>query len=105
MNRGERIEEYYHNGTRELAEWVVDLEDEVKKLKEDNKGLAKAWMDLARKKKELDPSRLESALRMYIAELSHDLHTRTQNCAGCGQDHYPEEVDFFLRCWETAGES
>ena len=32
-DRDERIEEYYHHGTRELAEWVVDLEDEVKKLK------------------------------------------------------------------------
>ncbi|MGC9439313.1 hypothetical protein [Streptomyces sp. WG5] len=34
MNREERIEEYYHNGTRELAGWVVDLEDEVKSLKD-----------------------------------------------------------------------
>ncbi|MFD5308262.1 hypothetical protein [Streptomyces ardesiacus] len=32
MNRDERIEEYYHHGTRELAEWVVDLEDEVAAL-------------------------------------------------------------------------
>lgn len=86
MNRDERIEEYYHNGTRELAEWVVDLEDEVKKLQE------------------LDPSRLESALRMYIAELDYDIHKNLENGEEDGLDHYQEEVDYFLRCWETAGE-
>jgi len=33
-SRDERIEEYYHCGTRELAEWVVDLEDKVKELQD-----------------------------------------------------------------------
>lgn len=99
MNRDERIEEYYHHGTRELAEWVVDLEDEVAALVSvDNDRLE------ALKKNELDPSRLESALRMYIAELDYDIHKGIENGEEDGLDHYHEEVDFFLRCWETAGE-
>ncbi|MEU5166841.1 hypothetical protein [Streptomyces mutomycini] len=32
-DRDERIETYYHSGARELAEWLVDLEDEVEGLK------------------------------------------------------------------------
>jgi hypothetical protein len=51
---------------------------------------------------ELDPSRLESALRMYVSELDYDIHKGIQNGEEDGLDHYPEEVDFFLRCWETA---
>jgi hypothetical protein len=31
-SRDERIEEYYHHGTRELAEWLVDLEDELSRM-------------------------------------------------------------------------
>ena len=53
---------------------------------------------------ELDPSRLESALRMYIAELDYDVHKNLECGEEDGLDHYPEEVDHFLRCWETAGE-
>lgn len=53
---------------------------------------------------ELDPSRLESALRMYIAELDYDKHRYIQCDEEDGRDRYPEEVQFFLRCWETAGE-
>ena len=116
-SRDERIEEYYHNGARELAEWVVDLEDqndkllsdlmsaknEVDHLKGNNKELAKLYMKTTREKNELDPSRLESALRMYIAELDLGLHQEIQ-CDPDGFDGYPREVDFFLRCWETAGE-
>lgn len=52
----------------------------------------------------LDPSRLESALRMYIAELDYDMHKYIQCDEVTGEDQYPKEVDFFLRCWETAGE-
>ncbi|MEU0912183.1 hypothetical protein [Streptomyces althioticus] len=88
-SRDERIEEYYHNGTRELAEWLVDIEDQNQELK---------------KLQELDPSRLESALRMYIAELDYDIHKNLENGEEDGLDHYSEEVDYFLRCWETAGE-
>ncbi|MEV4037701.1 hypothetical protein [Streptomyces umbrinus] len=29
-SRDERIEEYYHHGARELAEWLVDAEDKLK---------------------------------------------------------------------------
>ncbi|MET9816923.1 hypothetical protein [Streptomyces sp. NPDC006355] len=53
---------------------------------------------------ELDPSRLESALRMYVAELDYDTHKYIESPENGGPDRYPEEVDFFLRCWETAGE-
>src|SRR5690606_23774549 len=97
-SRDERIEEYYHNGARELAEWVVDLEDQNDKLLSD---LMSAKNELVHQ--ELDPSRLESALRMYIAELDLGLHQEIQ-CDPDGCDGYPREVDFFLRCWETAGE-
>lgn len=53
---------------------------------------------------ELDPSRLESALRMYIAELDYDIHRQIMYPLCDGPDGYPREVDFFLRCWETSGE-
>jgi hypothetical protein len=53
---------------------------------------------------ELDPSRLESALRMYIAELDYDVHKELDGFNEEGVDMYPQEVDFFLRCWETAEE-
>lgn len=53
---------------------------------------------------ELDRSRLESALRMYVAELDYDRHKNIACGEDDGLDHYPEEVEFFLRCWETAGE-
>jgi hypothetical protein len=53
---------------------------------------------------ELDPSRLESALRMYVSELDYDIHKSIERGEEDGLDHYPEEVEFFLRCWDTAGE-
>ncbi|MGW6855826.1 hypothetical protein [Streptomyces xanthophaeus] len=31
--RDERIEAYYHEGTRDLGEWLVDAEDEAARLK------------------------------------------------------------------------
>lgn len=52
---------------------------------------------------ELNPSRLESALRMYIAELDYDIHKSIESPEDGGEDRYPKEVNFFLRCWETAG--
>lgn len=117
-SRDERIEEYYHNGTRELSEWVVDLEDEndkllsdlmsakneVDHLKSNNKELAKLYMKTTRENNELDPSRLESALRMYVSELDYDIHKMLESPEDGGPDQYPNEVDYFLRCWETAGE-
>ncbi|MFJ6010161.1 hypothetical protein ACIQHZ_31235 [Streptomyces halstedii] len=113
-DRDERFIAHHSWTARELIERIVDLEDGIKtfmelddsrlkqieKLKADNKILAKMWMS-----KELDPSRLESALRMYVAELGYDIHKGIQNGEEDGLDHYPEEVDFFLRCWETAGEN
>jgi hypothetical protein len=54
---------------------------------------------------ELDPSRLESALRMYIAELDYDIHKMLESPEDGGPDQYPDEVDYFIRCWETAGEN
>ena len=103
MNRDERIEEYYHRGTRELAERIVDLEDKVKHLKANNKELVKLYMKTTREKNELDPSRLESALRMYVSGLDYGLHQEI-DCDPDGLNGYLDEVDYFLRCWETAGE-
>jgi hypothetical protein len=54
---------------------------------------------------ELDPSRLESALRMYVAELDYDTHKYIESPEDGGPDRYPQEVEFFLRCWDTAGEN
>jgi hypothetical protein len=99
MNRDERIEEYYHESAWDLAERVVDLEDEVKALVSVDTDRIKALEN-----QELDPSRLESALRMYIAELDYDIHKDLSGFNEEGIDMYPVEVDFFLRCWETAGE-
>jgi hypothetical protein len=42
---------------------------------------------------------------MYVAELDYDIHKGIQCGEEDGRDHYPEEVSFFLRCWETAGEN
>ncbi|MGC9439314.1 hypothetical protein [Streptomyces sp. WG5] len=82
-----------------MAEEIVNLEDEVEKWKANNKTLVRMVM-----KNELDPSRLESALRMYVSELDYDIHKNLENGEEDGLDHYHEEVDYFLRCWETAGE-
>ncbi|MEU0158973.1 hypothetical protein ABZ154_09055 [Streptomyces sp. NPDC006261] len=120
-DREERVEEYYHQSARELAEQIVDLEDGIKtfielddaRLKEIEKLKKAVKMGLTlitplqealSKAIELDPSRLESALRMYVAELDYDIHKGIENGEEDGLDHYPEEVDYFLRCWETAGE-
>jgi hypothetical protein len=84
VNRDERIENYYQESAWTLAETIIDLEDRIKA-------------------QELDPSRLESALRMYIAELDYDMHKNLENGEEDGLDHYPEEVNFFLWCWDVAG--
>jgi len=79
--------------------------------REDNLGDLSKWdlvervIDLEDRINELDLSRLESALRMYVAELDYDIHKGIQCGEEDGRDHYPEEVSFFLRCWETAGEN
>ncbi|WP_327294419.1 hypothetical protein [Streptomyces sp. NBC_01197] len=52
---------------------------------------------------ELNPSILEATLRMYVAELDYDIHKNLENGEADGLDHYQDEVDFFLRCWESAG--
>jgi hypothetical protein len=104
LTRDERIEKYYHHGARELAEWLVDLEDRVKEFERLTNNLSMANVALLNAQQELDPSRLESALRMYIAELDYDIHKAIQCGEEDGLDHYPEEVDFFLRCWEVAGD-
>src|SRR5690606_84839 len=83
---------------------LMSAKNEVDHLKGNNKELAKLYMKTTREKNELDPSRLESALRMYIAELDYDKHKYIQCDEEDGRDRYPEEVQFFLRCWETAGE-
>ncbi|MEU0952846.1 hypothetical protein ABZ353_10960 [Streptomyces niveus] len=113
-SRDGRVAELQELDSWTLSERIVDLEDalkvfmelddarlkQIEKLKADNKTLAKLFID-----KELDPSRLESALRMYVAELDYDIHKGIECGEEDEQDHYPEEVEFFLRCWETAGEN
>lgn len=97
-SRDERIENYYNWSAWDLAERIVDLEDEVSRLKENNKVLSRAFIRM-----ELDPSRLESALRMYIAELDYDIHKSIESPEDGDPCRYPEEVNFFLRCWDVAG--
>lgn len=98
-DRDERIENYYHWSAWDLAEKIVELEETLSMFKTNQAILAKANLRL---QNELDPERLESALRMYVAELDYDRHKGIENSEEDGLDHYPEEVDFFLRCWETA---
>ncbi|MFD5308261.1 hypothetical protein [Streptomyces ardesiacus] len=104
MTEEERVEEYAQYSNKDLAWMLVDRENDVERLKANNKELAKLYMRTTREKDELDPSRLESALRMYIAELDYDKHKYIQSPEDGGPDQYPDEVDYFLRCWETAGE-
>lgn len=120
-DRDELVAELQELSSWTLAETIVDLEDGIKTFmslddtrlkqiktlegeleyqKKQNKALAVGFM-----KMKLDPDRLDSALRMYVAELDYDIHKMIE-CPEDGRpDQYPEEVNFFLRCWETAGES
>lgn len=99
-SRDERIEDWYESGSAwEMAERIVDLEEENDRILSESMSVKNA-LDL----QELDPSRLESALRMYVSELDYDMHKNLECGEEDGLDHYHEEVDFFLRCWETAGE-
>lgn len=115
MNRDERIENWYESGSAwEMAERIVDLEDKLEEAerlwREREKENGELFDKLMRaenaldRARELDPSRLESALRMYVAELDYDIHKGIECDEEDGFDHYSEEVEFFLRCWETAGE-
>jgi hypothetical protein len=99
MDREERITQLVlHMFTHQMAERIVDLEDENDKLLS---ALMSAKNELTHQ--ELDPSRLESALRMYVAELDYDTHKYIESPEDGGPDRYPEEAGFFIRCWETAG--
>ncbi|WP_157882411.1 hypothetical protein [Streptomyces silvensis] len=51
---------------------------------------------------ELDPERLDRALRAYVSELDYDIHKGVQCGEEDGLDRYPQEVEFFLQCWEDA---
>jgi hypothetical protein len=110
MDRKERIEAYIDTPRFEVAEMLVDLEDSLTRTIEERDFHARNWEVVTReffeyqKKQELDPSRLESALRMYITELDYDRHKNIECGEEDGLDHYPEEVDYFLRGWETVGE-
>ncbi|BET51832.1 hypothetical protein RGQ21_68140 [Kitasatospora aureofaciens] len=104
MTEEERVEAYVQYSTKDLAWMLVDREDDVDRLKAVNKELAKLYMKTTREKNEIDPSRLESALRMYVAELDYDIHKMLESPEDGGPDRYPDEVDYFIRCWETAGE-
>jgi hypothetical protein len=95
----ERYQEYCEWDVKGLAGKVADLEDLNEVLRHQ---ILFAKIHLSNQ--ELDPSRLESALRMYIAELDYDIHKMLESPEDGGPDRYPDEVDYFLRCWETAGE-
>lgn len=101
-SRDERIENYYNCSARELAKWLVDLEDDLSLLETNQAFLIRVNERLS--SNNLDPDRLESALRMYVSELDYDIHKNLECGEEDGLDHYKEEVDYFLRCWETAGE-
>jgi hypothetical protein len=102
VNRNERIESYYQQSAWELAERIVDLEDSLALYKANQKILSDA--NLRIQNQGLDPERVESALRMYVAELDYDIHKYIESPEDGGPDRYPEEADYFLRCWHTAGE-
>lgn len=93
--------DYWHKQYQEANRRADSTVTEAKKSKERELTAIRLMLKY---KKELDPSRLESALRMYIAELDYDIHKMLECGEEDGLDHYPEEVDYFLRCWETAGE-
>lgn len=85
MARDERIESIYQGwGAREMAERIVDLEDQIKAMG-------------------LDPERLDKVLRSFISDLDYDVHKTIQCGEDDGVDHYPETVEFFLSLWEEAG--
>ncbi|MFD3952222.1 hypothetical protein ACFWRC_19625 [Streptomyces albidoflavus] len=50
---------------------------------------------------DLDPARVERALRLYVAELAPEKHSEIEDHPADGIDRYCEEVEFFLRCWEA----
>ncbi|MFE6493376.1 hypothetical protein [Streptomyces sp. NPDC057748] len=50
---------------------------------------------------DLDPARLDRTLRAYVAELDYDIYKGIQCGEDDGVDHYPEEVECFLRFWEA----
>lgn len=98
MGERDRIQDYENWPVEDLVQKIIILEDENDRLLSKLMS-AENRLDL----QELDPERLESALRMYLAELDYDLHKSISDPEDGGPDRYPEEVDFFLRCWEVAG--
>ncbi|MFD7646390.1 hypothetical protein ACFV5M_01810 [Streptomyces albidoflavus] len=50
---------------------------------------------------DLDPARVERALRLYVAELAPEKHSEIEDHPADGIDRYCDEVEFFLRCWEA----
>lgn len=100
-DREERVETIYQGwGAREMTEEIVDLRAAIKLNDDHCKSLTKALIQ-----QELDPSRLESALRMYVSELDYDIHKMLEFPEDGRPDQYPGETQFFLRCWETAGDN
>jgi len=87
------IHEYSRYDKSDLCAWLVDTKT---LLEETEYKLSRA--------QDIDPDRLESALRLYLAELDYDLHKSIADPEDGGPDRYPEEVEFFLRCWDIAGE-
>ncbi|MFE8916828.1 hypothetical protein [Streptomyces globisporus] len=96
--------DYWHGKYVEANKKASAAIAEAKKSKERELTAIRMMLKLKPFEKaiELDPSRLESALRMYVAELDYDIHKNIENNEEDGLDHYPDEVDLFLRCWETA---
>lgn len=102
-DREERIKAYHPWHVWKLFERIIDLEDSLSLLETNHAYLIRVNERLS--PNNLDPDRLESALRMYVSELDYDIHKNLECGEEDGLDHYKEEVDYFLRCWETAGEN
>ncbi|MFB7919370.1 hypothetical protein [Streptomyces sp. NPDC056061] len=78
--------------------WHVGMEETIEVARDDHGPLTEIRPDADK----LDPARLERTLRAYIAELDYDHHKSIQCGEDDGVDRYPDEVAFFLRCWEAA---
>ncbi|GAA0641505.1 hypothetical protein GCM10009548_02160 [Streptomyces malaysiensis subsp. malaysiensis] len=50
----------------------------------------------------LDLAALDKALRWYVAELDYDTHKNLECGEEDGEDHYAEEVDYFVKCYQDA---
>ncbi|MFI0211997.1 hypothetical protein ACH4OV_25415 [Streptomyces diastaticus] len=77
------------------AEWYLGTEDSIEDAQASHGPLTEVRTD------DLDPARVERALRLYVAELAPEKHAEIEDHPADGIDRYCEEAEFFLRCWEA----